>query len=164
VEAHCGSAGHREYEVTLGAMKEYVAWTTMAKDFKVFVQNCLHCFAAIPGIRFPTRWIHGYMQPIPTRFCTSTSFTLWLSIDDKNQYSLLLKDDLSGCIWLVPCPTANDAATVDASMRWCAVFGVVLFEYRTEAATSRARWYEEYRRIYNPSIIVLRQIACGRTT
>jgi Integrase zinc binding domain len=37
VEAHCRSAGHRAYEATLGAIKEYVAWTTMAKDIKVFV-------------------------------------------------------------------------------------------------------------------------------
>jgi hypothetical protein len=32
VEAHCRSAGYRAYEATLGAIKEYVAWTTMAKD------------------------------------------------------------------------------------------------------------------------------------
>jgi Integrase zinc binding domain len=48
VQAHCRSAGHRAYEATLGAIKEYVAWTTMAKDVKVFVKNCLHCVATIP--------------------------------------------------------------------------------------------------------------------
>jgi hypothetical protein len=35
VEAHCRSAGHRACEATLGAIKEYVAWTTMAKDFVI---------------------------------------------------------------------------------------------------------------------------------
>jgi Integrase zinc binding domain len=49
VEAHCRSARHRAYKATLGAIKEYVAWTTMANDVKVFVQNCLHCVATIPG-------------------------------------------------------------------------------------------------------------------
>jgi Integrase zinc binding domain len=49
VEAHCRSAEHRAYEAMLGAIKEYVASTTMAKDVKVFVQNCLHCIATIPG-------------------------------------------------------------------------------------------------------------------
>jgi transposase InsO family protein len=39
---------------------------------------------------------------------------------------LLLKDELSGYLWLVPCRTADAAATVDALMRWIAVFGVVL--------------------------------------
>jgi RNase H-like domain found in reverse transcriptase len=31
VEAHCRSAGHRAYEATLGAIKEYVAWTTVMR-------------------------------------------------------------------------------------------------------------------------------------
>jgi Integrase zinc binding domain len=53
VEAHCRFAGHRAYEATLGAIKEYVAWTTMAKDAKVFVHNCLHCVATIPGDKVP---------------------------------------------------------------------------------------------------------------
>jgi transposase InsO family protein len=39
---------------------------------------------------------------------------------------LLLKDDLSGYPWHVPCRTADAAATVDTLMRWFAVFGVVL--------------------------------------
>jgi hypothetical protein len=49
VESHCLSAGHRAHEETLGAIKEYVAWTTIAKDVKVFVQNCLHCVDTIPN-------------------------------------------------------------------------------------------------------------------
>jgi hypothetical protein len=38
VEAHCNQE-----------IKENVAWSTMAQDFKVFVQNCLHCVATISG-------------------------------------------------------------------------------------------------------------------
>jgi Integrase core domain len=49
-----------------------------------------------------------------------------LSRDGKCQYLLLLKDQFSGYLWLVPCRTADAAATVDAMMRWFAVFGVVL--------------------------------------
>jgi hypothetical protein len=53
VDADCRSAGHRVCESTPGAFKEYVAWTTMAKDVKAFVQNCLHCVATIPGDKVP---------------------------------------------------------------------------------------------------------------
>jgi hypothetical protein len=53
VEAHCRSAEHRAYEATLGAIKEYVAWTTMAKDVKVFVQNCMHCVATVARDKVP---------------------------------------------------------------------------------------------------------------
>jgi IS30 family transposase len=35
-------------------------------------------------------------------------------------------DDLSGYLWLVPCRTSDATATVDALMRWFAVFFVVL--------------------------------------
>jgi hypothetical protein len=45
---------HRAYEAKLGAIKEYVAQTTMATDVKVFVQNCLHCVATVPGNRRAT--------------------------------------------------------------------------------------------------------------
>jgi hypothetical protein len=50
-----------------------------------------------------------------------------LSSDGNYQYLLLLKDDLGGYLWLVPFRTADAAATVDALMRWFAVFVVVLF-------------------------------------
>jgi hypothetical protein len=53
VEEHCRSARHRAYGATLGAIKEYVAWTTMAKEVKVFMQNYLHCVAMIPGDKVP---------------------------------------------------------------------------------------------------------------
>jgi transposase InsO family protein len=49
-----------------------------------------------------------------------------LSRQGKNQYLLLLKDDQRGYLWLVPCRTTDAAATVDAMMRWFAVFGAVL--------------------------------------
>jgi Integrase zinc binding domain len=53
LEARCRSARHRAYEATLGAITKYVAWTTMAKDVKVFVQNCLHYVATVPGDQVP---------------------------------------------------------------------------------------------------------------
>jgi hypothetical protein len=75
-EAHCFSAGHRAYEATLGAIKACVAWATMAKDVKVFVQSCLHCVATITGDKMPRLLVRSYMRPSPTRFCISTSCTL----------------------------------------------------------------------------------------
>jgi Integrase zinc binding domain len=53
VEAFCRSAGHRANEAMLGAIKEHAAWKTMARDVKVFVKNCLHCVATVPGDKVP---------------------------------------------------------------------------------------------------------------
>jgi transposase InsO family protein len=71
-------------------------------------------------------WARSYMRPSPTRSCTSTSCTLGCQETGSISTLLLLKDDLSGYLWPVPCRTADAAATVDALMRWFAVFGVVL--------------------------------------
>jgi transposase InsO family protein len=111
VEAHCRSAGNRAYEATFGAIKEYVAWTTMAKDVKVFVPRPL-------GTQ-----LHATK---PNEILHFDFLYIGLSRDGKYQYLLLLNDDLSGYLWLVSCRTADAAATVDALMRWLAVFGVVL--------------------------------------
>jgi hypothetical protein len=86
VETHCRSAGHRAHEDTLGAIKEYVAWTTMAKDFKVFVQNCLHCVATIPGYKVP-RPLGTQLHEIKTNEVLHFgSLYIVLSRDEKYQY------------------------------------------------------------------------------
>jgi transposase InsO family protein len=126
VEAHCLSAGHRAYEVTLGARKVYMAWTTMAKDVIVFVQNCLHCVATIPGGKVPRPLGTQLHATKPIEILHFDFLYIWLSRDGKYQYLLLLKDCLSGYLWLAPCRTADAADTVDALMHWVSEFGVVL--------------------------------------
>jgi hypothetical protein len=126
VEAHCRSAGHRAYEATLGAIKKYVAWTTITKDVKVFVQNCFHCVATIPGDKSPRPLGTQLHATKPNEILHFDFLYIGLSRGGKYQYLLLLKDDLSRYLCLVPCRTADAAATVDALMRWFAVFGVVL--------------------------------------
>jgi Integrase zinc binding domain len=94
VEAHCRSAGYRAYEATLGAVLEYVALTTMAKDVKVFVQNCLHCVATVPGDKVP-RPLRTQLHAIkPNEILHFDFLYIGLSRDEKYQYLLLLKNDL----------------------------------------------------------------------
>jgi hypothetical protein len=98
----------------------------MAKDVKVFVQNCLHCVATITGDKVPRPLGTQLHATKPNEILHFGFLYIGLSRDGKYQYLLLLKDDLSRHQWLVPCRTAHAAATVDALMRWFAVFGVVL--------------------------------------
>jgi Integrase core domain/Integrase zinc binding domain len=164
VEAHCRSAENRAYEATLGAIKQYVAWTTMHKDVKVFVQNCLHCVATVPGDKVPRPLGTQPHATKPIEILHFDFLYIGLSRGGKYQYLLLLKDDLSGYLWLVPCRTADAAATVDALIRWFAVFGVVLLWMSDRGSHFKNEvWYNEYRRKSRPSIILLRQIARGRT-
>jgi Integrase core domain/Integrase zinc binding domain len=126
VKAHFRSAGHRAYEARLGAIKEYVTWTVIAKDVKFFVQNCLQCVATIPGDKVPRPLGTQIHETKPNEILHFNFLYIGLSRDGKYQYLLLLKDDLSGYLCLVPCRTADAAATFDALMRWFAVFGVVM--------------------------------------
>jgi Integrase zinc binding domain len=117
VKAHCRSAGHRACEATLGAIKEYVAWTTMAKDVKVFVQNCLHCVGTVPGVKVPRPLGTQLHATKPNKILHFDFLYIGLSRVGKCQDLLLLKDDLSGYLWLVPFRAADAAATVDALIR-----------------------------------------------
>jgi hypothetical protein len=123
VERHCRSARHRAYEATLGAIKEYVAWTTMAKDVKVFVQNYLHCVATIPGDKLSRPLGTQLHATNPNEILHFKFLCIILSRDGKYQYIVLLKDDPSGYLWPVPCSITDPPATVDALMHWLAVFG-----------------------------------------
>jgi Integrase zinc binding domain len=86
VEAHCRSAGYRAYEATLGAIKEYVACTTMAKDVKVFVQNCLHSVAIIPGDKVPRPLGTQIHATKPNEILHFDFLYIGLSRDGKYQY------------------------------------------------------------------------------
>jgi transposase InsO family protein len=98
----------------------------MAKDVKVILQNCLHCVATILGDKVPRPLGTQLHATKPNEILHFDFLYIGLSRDGKYQYLLLLMDDLSGYPWLVPCRTADVAATVDALMRWFSVFGVVL--------------------------------------
>jgi hypothetical protein len=89
----------------------------MEKDVKVFVQNCLHCVAIIPGDRVPRPLGTQLHATKPNEILHFDFLCIGLSRDGKYQYLLFLKDDLSDSLWLVPCRTADAVATVDALMR-----------------------------------------------
>jgi hypothetical protein len=98
----------------------------MAKDVKVFVQNCLNCVATIPGDKVSRPLGMQLHATNPNEILHFDFPYIGLSRDGKYQYLLLLNDDLSGYLWIVPCRTADAAATVYALMRWFTGFGVVL--------------------------------------
>jgi hypothetical protein len=89
----------------------------MENNVKVFVQNCLHCIATIPGDKVPRTLGTQLHATKPNEILHFDYLRIGLSRDGKYHYLLLLKDDLSGYLWLVPCRTADDEVTVDALMR-----------------------------------------------
>jgi hypothetical protein len=47
VIAHVGASGHRGAKTTAHALSEMFSWTTLTKDFAVFVHGCLHCMTSV---------------------------------------------------------------------------------------------------------------------
>jgi hypothetical protein len=125
VETHFRSVGYRAYKETLGAVKEFVAWTTMTKNVKV-VCRIVCTVATIHGDKVPRPLFTQLHATKPNEILHFDFLYIGLSRDGKYQCLPLLKDDLSGYLWLVLCRTADAAATIDALMRWFAVFDVVL--------------------------------------
>jgi hypothetical protein len=98
----------------------------MARDVNVFVQNCLHCVAIIPGYKV-LRLLRAHLHATkPNEIMHFYFLYMGLSRNEKHQNILHSKDVLSGYLWLVPCRTADAATTFDAIMRCFAVFSVVL--------------------------------------
>jgi hypothetical protein len=75
----------------------------MAKDIKDCVQNCLHCVATIPEDKTPRPLGTQLHATKPNEILHFDFLYIGLSRDRKHQYLLLLKDDLSEYVWLVPC-------------------------------------------------------------
>jgi hypothetical protein len=85
------------------------------------------------------------------------------SKDGKYQFLLLFEIDLSGYLWLVPCRTADAAATVDALMRWFAVFGVVLLWISDKGGHFKNDVVRQVQKELKARIILLRRIVRCRT-
>jgi hypothetical protein len=135
----------------------------MAKDVKVFVQNCLHCVATIPRDKVPRPLGTHLHATKPNEILHFDFLYIGLSKDRKYQYLLLLKDNLNGYLWLVPCRTADAAATVDALMRWFAVFCVVMLWISDRGILFKNEIVRRVQKNSKPSIIPLRRIARDRT-
>jgi hypothetical protein len=89
----------------------------MAKDVKVFVQDCLHCVTTIPGDKVPRLVGTQLHASNPNETLHFDFLCIGLSRDGKYQHILLLKNDLSGYTWLVPCRNADASATAGTLMR-----------------------------------------------
>ena len=124
VAAHCGAACHRSIQSTLHALKEGYIWTNMEADTKVFVKNCIHCLVAKAGSRVPrplSETLHASRPNEVIHF----DFLFMGNGRDGLKYVLVIRDDLSGYLWLCPA-IAADASTASSEIaRWMRVFTVM---------------------------------------
>lgn len=121
VVAHCGTSGHKGTQSTLSALRETFTRENMADDTKFFIQHCLHCFIGKTGLKIPrplALTLHGSYPNEVIHFDY-----LYMGMGTNNlRYVLVIRDDLSGYVWLCPCMEANPETAAQELSRWIRVF------------------------------------------
>jgi Integrase zinc binding domain len=112
VAAHMGAGGHRASKTTFKTMGDHFTWDVMKEDCKKFCQSCRHCFATNIGPTVP--------RPMESAVHSDTPNGLlyfdycWMGEGGDRKYVLILKDDLSSFVRLIPASTADAGTTADA--------------------------------------------------
>ncbi|GMF60896.1 unnamed protein product [Phytophthora fragariaefolia] len=123
IVGHFGAAGHRTVDVTLKAIAEKFVWVDMTTDVKHFVARCLHCASVSVGPPFPRPPGEALHAERPNELLHWD----YLSMGDAatgEAYVLVLKDDASNYVWLLPTVAATAGSTYEALLDWFSAFGL----------------------------------------
>ena len=124
IAGHTGHGGHRSWRVTLATVRAHFFWNNLSNDVESFVRSCLHCLCTETGKIVPRPLGHALHAVEPNKllhfdFC-------YMSPGEKgNTYVLVLKDDHSSYVWLVPTSEATAETVATILIDWFAAFGVV---------------------------------------
>ena len=131
IGAHQGAAGHRGMNATVSAISARFTWPAMAKDVNAFVRSCLHCLPTRGGKMIPrplAEALHG-TQPntvLHFDFLKMAHLTPKFKADPSThsfEYLLVLKDDFSSYVDLIPTVSCTSPDVVNALLAWYARFG-----------------------------------------
>lgn len=122
VMAHCGEAGHWGQEVTLKRIQSYLTWKGLRDDVRTFVQKCIHCEATKGSIRVPRQMSHTLHATEPNQILYFDYLYMGAG-ENGYKYILILKDDFSSYVWLVPAKAADRETTVKTLVEWMSAFG-----------------------------------------
>jgi Integrase core domain/Integrase zinc binding domain len=140
-----GLGGHRGYVTTSNAIKSEFTWLSLELDVKPFCQTCLHCLSTIGGDRTPRPLGEALHATRPNEVIHFDFLYLGPS-DVGLKYFLLIKDDLSGYVWLIPSQAADAATVVDALLSWFAAFGVSMTWVSDQGSPFKNTVLEDFRR------------------
>ena len=124
VVAHTGLAGHRGYDATLSIIKEKFTWGSLSHDSKVFVRACIHCIGSRSGDRIPRPFLNTLHASKPNEL-THFDYVYLGPTPAGLTYALVIKDDFSSYVWLVPTPSASAEHAATSLARWIDVFSAM---------------------------------------
>ena len=123
VIAHCGIGGHRAASATLSKLHRRYEWEGMKSDVEEFQSSCFHCLATIGARRVPRPMGHQIHSDSPNEVIHFDYLYIG-EARESYQYILIIKDDFSGYVWLLPCKHADAWTTAQHLTTWFASFGV----------------------------------------
>lgn len=124
IAAHNGPGGHRGIAPTTKSISTQFYWNGLGKDVKQFVSSCLHCLASEPGSVIPRPLAHTLHASQPNDLIHFDFCYIMKGVNDL-KYILILKDDFSGYVWLIPSCDADSPSVCVALTKWFSAFGVV---------------------------------------
>jgi len=122
--AHTGSAGHRGADATISIIREKFFWEDITEDVRAFVKYCFHCIATRSGKKIPRPLMSTLHASRPNEILHFDYIYLGHGTPDL-KYALVLKDDFSGYVWLLPTPTCDAAFTAESLSKWMNTFTVM---------------------------------------
>ena len=126
--AHAGAACHQGRDRTLGLLRRFVTWSSIRKDVSDFCKGCLSCVTNRHGHVIPRPVLSQAHATKPNQMLhfdyVFIEKPLPSSADGKS-HVLVLKDDFSGFVELVPTSECTAHVTVNALLWWFARFGPV---------------------------------------
>ncbi|CAM9877797.1 unnamed protein product, partial [Chrysoparadoxa australica] len=129
VVAHSGAGGHRAHAATLAKLGDY-KWTTMEADVRKFVKDCLNCKDMGKGMKVPRPYgplTHGKrfnsVVHMDFLFLGEADFDYSLGIAAGGyKYLLVIMDDYSQLVMLVPTVTCSASVAAQSLMQWMATY------------------------------------------
>lgn len=136
VVSHCGSMGHQERNATLSVVREDFDWDGVAGDVTALVRGRLHCLVTRTGERVPRPLGHAMHGDRPKEV-VHLDFLFMGESSEHERYLLILRDDVSGYVWLWPSEHASSEAAAEALATWMTSFGAMEWIVSDQGPTLR---------------------------
>ena len=124
--AHCGESGHTGISNTLAKVEKHFYWQSMKEDVANFCHNCLVCDKVRDGEVVPVPWGNTLTVTRPNELLVFD----YLYIEKPKtagvhnyKYVLVLKDEFSGQVELIPTEACNHQAVAEAIAWWISRYG-----------------------------------------
>ena len=124
IVAHAACAGHRGKDVTVNAIKSWLVWPNMDGEIREFVENCLQCARCRSDALINRPWGEQVHASKPGEVLHMDFMQVCNRADSDLRYILVLKDDLSHLVELVPTARTDAESVIETCMKWFSRMGI----------------------------------------